>query len=193
MFDMDRRFLLSILTALSFLAFVSAGCMDEVALIPEPLQVHFIDVGQGDCIFVEFPNGTNLLVDAGPDTSGYSLTSYLDMLGVSGIDRVVITHPDSDHYGGFFKILDSYDVETVYQAFKEKDYHLYESLNEKIESLYRDGLVDTQSCYAGDTLDAGLFDEAIVHVLNPPEGFLDPAGEEESESNLNSIVLSAIL
>ncbi|TYO97221.1 DNA internalization-related competence protein ComEC/Rec2 [Desulfallas thermosapovorans] len=73
------------------------------------LQVHFIDVGQGDSILVRFPGGRTMLVDAGgrmgdpEDSRGVGETivvPYLHRLGMDKLDVLAVTHPHGDHAGG---------------------------------------------------------------------------------------------
>jgi len=75
------------------------------------LAVHFIDVGQGDAIFVQSPEGKTMLIDAG-ERNGMA-ERYLELLGVQSIDIVVATHPHLDHIGGLPAILQKYDVKKI--------------------------------------------------------------------------------
>ncbi len=92
---------------------------DDPIPLANTMSVYFIDVGQGDCIFVELPNGENLMIDAGEDHAGEvsswaNITSTLDALGVSIIDHLIITHNHSDHYAYVPNIISKYDVLNVY-------------------------------------------------------------------------------
>ncbi|OGS08139.1 MAG: hypothetical protein A2270_03605 [Elusimicrobia bacterium RIFOXYA12_FULL_51_18] len=78
------------------------------------LNVYIVNVGQGDAIYVEFPNGTNALVDGGP--SGELIYKFLKEKGVTKIDRVLLTHPHSDHYRGLKKVFSSFDVKSFYDT-----------------------------------------------------------------------------
>ena len=91
------------------------------------LKVHFINVVQGDAIFIEFPDGSNMLIDAGdnPKAKTDMLLTYLnDVLDKDGngelsdgekiIDRIMVTHCDSDHIGGMDNVLDAYTVNKIY-------------------------------------------------------------------------------
>lgn len=82
------------------------------------LEVHFIDVSQGDSIFVRFPNGKTMLVDGGDREAGKKVASYLKKAGVSKIDQVVATHPDIDHIGGLLEVLDEFKVKKVLDSGK---------------------------------------------------------------------------
>ena len=74
------------------------------------LNVHFIDVGQGDCIFVEFPDGKNMLVDSGDSGYGDEITTYLNALGVEDITLLIATHTHADHIGSMQAVFDNYNV-----------------------------------------------------------------------------------
>ncbi|MEK3935753.1 MBL fold metallo-hydrolase [Sporosarcina sp. FSL W7-1349] len=74
------------------------------------LKVHFIDVGQGDAIFIQSPNGKNMLVDGGPKSAGKHVVDFLKAKGVKKLDYVVATHPDADHIGGLIEVLNTFNV-----------------------------------------------------------------------------------
>ncbi|MFG6119809.1 ComEC/Rec2 family competence protein [Thalassobacillus sp. B23F22_16] len=76
----------------------------EAAVEEQHLEVHFIDVEQGDSIYIKFPNGKTMLVDAGDRNAGKKVVQYLENQGVTVIDQVVSTHPDIDHIGGFLEV-----------------------------------------------------------------------------------------
>jgi len=78
------------------------------------LNAYFINVGQGDAIYLEFPNGTNALIDGGP--SGQLVYDFLKEKGVTKLDRVVLTHPHSDHYRGLKKVFTAFDVKNYYDT-----------------------------------------------------------------------------
>ena len=78
------------------------------------LNIYFVNVNQGDAIFVEFPNGTNALIDGGPN--GEMIAKFLKDKGVTKIDRVVLTHPHSDHYRGLKKVFNAFEVKAFYDT-----------------------------------------------------------------------------
>lgn len=80
------------------------------------LRIHFIDVGQGDAILIEFPDGQTLLLDGGSTSmqSEDSLMRYLNALQVKRLDHVFVTHTDEDHCGGIDKVLLYKDVGKLY-------------------------------------------------------------------------------
>ena len=84
------------------------------------LKVHFIDVGQGDSIAIEFPDDKIMLVDAGPGSSEDALINYLNNAIFAKrqdkvIDYFMVTHQDEDHTGGADKVFDNFEVENFYR------------------------------------------------------------------------------
>lgn len=77
-----------------------------------PLRVHFVDVGQGDSILIQAPDGKTGLIDGGEANTG--IVQYLQMLGISHLDFVLATHPHSDHIGGLVQVLQVIPVDVVY-------------------------------------------------------------------------------
>lgn len=78
------------------------------------LKVHYFDVGQGDCEFIELPNGESILIDAGERDQGPKVVEKIKELGYSTIDYVIATHPHSDHIGGLMDVYDAFDIEATY-------------------------------------------------------------------------------
>lgn len=74
-----------------------------------PMKVKFLDVGQGDSIFIQ-AGGKNMLIDAGPESAGPYVVSSLKSSGVSFLDVVVATHTGNDHIGGMNDVLNAFPV-----------------------------------------------------------------------------------
>ena len=75
----------------------------------ENLTAHFIDVGQGDSILLQFKN-KSLLIDGGPPEMGPRLEEYLRAQNVSRLDLLILTHPHDDHIGGLIAVLEDLPV-----------------------------------------------------------------------------------
>ena len=91
------------------------------------LLVHFIDVGQGDAMAINLPDGKIMLIDSGPQSSGSTLTKYLDEKVLSGyknnfIDYLVLTHADADHTGSALKLVQNYSFGTIYLPVEIENY-----------------------------------------------------------------------
>ena len=78
------------------------------------LTVAFLNVGQGDAVFIEAPNGNQVLYDAG-QPSGAVLRALAGVMPFwdRSIDIAVFSHPDMDHIGGFLDVFDRYKVDVV--------------------------------------------------------------------------------
>lgn len=79
----------------------------------EYLAVHFIDVGQADCILLSCGDDY-MLIDGGNAADGYAVRSYLENAGVDKLDLLVATHPHEDHIGGLPTVLTYFEAETIW-------------------------------------------------------------------------------
>lgn len=105
-------------------------------------QVHFINVGQGDAILVQFSDGVDILIDGGSGSSQYPpteiRTNYINYLMGAGIvdsiDYMIATHPDTDHYNMFSYVLDSFVVENImYNDMVKNSVQTYENFKTKAQ------------------------------------------------------------
>jgi len=71
------------------------------------LQAAFIDVGQGDSVWLHASDGTDILIDGGPRSAGPTVVAYLQQEGIDDIEVVILSHADSDHVGGLIDVLRS--------------------------------------------------------------------------------------
>ncbi|MGI6702261.1 MAG: MBL fold metallo-hydrolase [Christensenellales bacterium] len=80
------------------------------------LDIHFIDVGQGDAIYIEFPDGKCMIIDGGDrnNTVSTALLAYLDAQNPNVIDYLLLTHTDSDHVGSLDIVLENYEVKRIF-------------------------------------------------------------------------------
>ncbi|MGE7115034.1 MBL fold metallo-hydrolase [Lysinibacillus sp. NPDC047702] len=167
-----------------FCIFLLAGCTEALKTEKVPvtagqeMRVHFLDVGQGDSIFIESANGKTMLVDGGVKGAGQQVVSYLKELGVNKLDIVVATHPDADHIGGLIPVLQSIDIGQFYDSGKV---HTSQTFEEMLT------LIDTKNIpYHVPTTGENIAfdDDLIVKVLN--------ANEHATDNNDASIVLKIV-
>lgn len=85
-------------------------------------KVHFINVGQGDCTFIEFPDGQTCIIDGGAESYGMDVVRYIQDLGYEQIDYMIATHSDSDHIGGLLAVLVNFEVKTIFRPFVQSSY-----------------------------------------------------------------------
>ena len=136
------------------------------------LQVHFIDVGQGDASLIVAPDGSTMLVDAGPPEASDALDVYIRDLGIDKLDYLVITHLHTDHYGGAAALADDMDIGTVLVSEAEPDTGTETDL---YNALRRNGC-DMVTVTMGDEFVLG---EARVQVLYP-YAIVDNGGNNDS-------------
>ena len=91
-----------VLAALLAVCFVPSAFSQTGANV----TVHFIDVGQGDSIFIDTAE-MDVLIDAGPSSASQTVLNYLDSLNITHIHLVIATHAHADHIGGLVAILNS--------------------------------------------------------------------------------------
>lgn len=104
----------------------------SLAANPDKMQVHFIDVGQGDSTLITC-GGHAMLIDAGDDSKGTSIQNYLQKQEIEKLDYLVLTHPDSDHIGGAPVIITKFSVDKVFVSNYEKDNRTYQKLIQALD------------------------------------------------------------
>ncbi len=105
------------LTALFFMILPPAELTKRFRLESE---ISYLDVGHGSCCLIQMPGGRRALIDGGALSSpGFDMgeriiAPFLYAKGISRIDDIIITHPDSDHYNGIATILQRFNVKTLW-------------------------------------------------------------------------------
>lgn len=98
------------------------------------LKVNYIDVGQGDSIFIQLPNNQTMLIDAGEAYKSDNVINYLNNLGITKIDYVIGTHPHTDHIGGLEEVINTFDIGSIYMPRASSTSKTYEDLLTTISS-----------------------------------------------------------
>ncbi|HOJ12376.1 MAG TPA: MBL fold metallo-hydrolase [Clostridiales bacterium] len=89
------------------------------------IKVHFLDVGQADCILIQTSNNKNMLIDAGNNDDSSFILSYLNNLGIEKIDIAVGTHPHEDHIGSLDDVIKTFGIGKVYMPKVEHSSQTY--------------------------------------------------------------------
>lgn len=97
---------------------INAGVWYEVFFgqPKDTLEISFLNIGQGDAIYIEAPNGYQVLVDGGPDESLLSELSRVMPFLDRSIDMLIVTNPDKDHMAGFIPVLQRFEIETFVES-----------------------------------------------------------------------------
>ncbi len=152
------------------------------------LRVHYFDVGQGDSIFIEFPDDTVMLIDSGDRENAVAeyITSYLADLGVEVIDYLMLTHSDADHVGNMVQVLEAFEVEKAFVPYIDegvittKVYTNFVAALEKETYTAEDGGAKRcERVYSqmGELIESeNQTDEFFMAFLSPSD-YQDPEGE----------------
>ncbi len=125
------------------------------------LEVHFLDVGQGDATLI-MTEGHSMLIDAGNNSKGTAVWSYLKNQGIENLDYVIGTHPDADHAGGLDVILYKFDCGRVLLPDLRKDTKTWEDVENTIKAKN----YQAQAPRPGDSYQLG---DAKFTVLAPQD------------------------
>lgn len=172
-----RALIISGLALFLVLAFFAGAAKNE------GLKVYFLDVGQGDSIFIETDDGKQILVDGGPDNSVIQKLSGVMPFWDRTIDLVILTHPDKDHIFGLLEVLKRFRVKGIIETGVEcekPECKVWNRLKQKEKAA-------VVLAKLGDSV--VLDENAKILILNP---FADLAGEEISKVNNTSIVAKLI-
>jgi competence protein ComEC len=142
------------------------------------LVMSVIDVGQGDSILLQFPDGQSMLVDAGEVDQGQTVVHYLHSRQVAHLDLLVATHPHSDHIGGMPDVLAAFPVGQVW----DDGYNLGSRTQADFLRVIKQQGIPYRNPRRGLTQ---AFGDVRVEVLAP----VNIISGTDSDANNNSIVL----
>ncbi len=97
----------------------------------ERLELHFIDVGQGDAVLIRSPSGQNVLYDGGRAEG--EVLGYLEALGVTSLELVIASHADADHIGGLEAVVRRYRPRLFLDNGLPHDTQTYRGLLEAVQ------------------------------------------------------------
>lgn len=142
----------------------------------QDMTVHFIDVGQGDSIFIELPNEQAMLIDAGENSYGDKVVTYIYSQGYDTLDYVVATHPHSDHIGGMDDVINNFNVGNFYITSSTSTSQTYDDM---LNALNNSG-AKVHEVMAGDVI---LNEEDLLIEVVAPKAI------DNDNLNNNSIVV----
>lgn len=139
------------------------------------LKVTFLDVGQGDCIFLQTENGDSYLTDGGSSSVSkvgkYRMIPFLKYQGASQIKAVFVSHADSDHYNGIAELLEQAELEGIrvenLVLTDIADECRSEGYEELVELAGQNGIT-VQLLHEGQQLQDG---ELLFQCLHPSKGY----------------------
>ena len=155
------------------------------------LQVHFLDVGQGDSILILFPDGKDMLIDCGTASGGSweAVDEYMDDYVTDGqLDYLMLTHTDKDHVGYLPDVLEKYDVDTVFMPnvlSEPSGRQSSERLQAEIDALDQNkvGMFTDD-----DTVSSNTYAEFFIAALSEPDCEIILTVDPDEDTN--SIVIT---
>ena len=144
------------------------------------LKVAFLDIGQGDSILIQAPNGQTMLIDGGRSTNLAKsvIIPKLQEWGAQQVDVLIPTHPDLDHIAGLVGVLENYPVKLAALTGQVHSTQIYERLLTNI----RDKNIEALKVRTGTAIP---FDPAVkIEVLGPDEDAV-----QSDDTNNASIVI----
>jgi competence protein ComEC len=141
-----------------------------------PLKVAFLDVGQGDAIYIETPHGNQVLIDGGKGRVVLRELGHVMPFFDRSIDVVIASHPDLDHIEGLPEVFERYAVSKYFEAGVEEDSPHNKALHQAVQN---EGLVINEVEGGMDLL---LDEDVILHFFFPDRD------ARNLESNTASVV-----
>lgn len=132
-------------------------------------QVHFIDIGQGDCELV-VSDGESLLIDTGEKEYAEKVCGYLKEQGIDTINYMLLTHQHSDHMGGASEIINNMDVENIIIPKLPDDMTPNTKFYERFLKSVKDKGLKLTPAEPGKTYEIG---ECTLEILSPVEDYDD--------------------
>lgn len=146
------------------------------------MNVHFINVGQGDSILIQV-NNKNLLIDSGPKDSKKDLINYLNNLNIKKIDFLLATHPHEDHIGNMAEIIKKYEIKAFYSPKVTTTTKSFESM---IDALKSKNLKINILKSGPTSIDLG--ENTTVSILSPNKDKYI-SGNTENLNNYSPVIL----
>lgn len=144
------------------------------------LVVAFLDVGQGDSIYIEAPNGNQILIDGGPNSAVVRELSKVMPFYDRSIDVLVATHPDKDHIAGLIDVISSYEIGSLLEPGVISD----TGASKTLDAIAREQNIARVQARRGMRIDLG--DGVYADILFPDR---DVA---RIETNTGSIILRVV-
>lgn len=158
------------------LVFIAVYCAYSVYREFHPTALLlFVDVGQGKCILVVAPNGKTMMVDAGTQTYGQDekgkvvaqkILLQIARLGVRGLDVILVTHPDKDHYNAVPILMNELRPKLFWAPVGDNPEPEWQA----VKTLVLGENLKTVTAQLGQRLWLDSKNGLVVEVLGPPEG-----------------------
>lgn len=158
------------------LVLITFGIWHTLSFSHQFLTVSFLNVGQGDGIYIKAPNKTELVIDGGPDQTLLSELGRVRPFFDRSIDMIIVTNPDKDHYAGFIDMLDQIDTATLLEPGTNSSTPTYYAFKQKIKAKQIKELIVKR----GDVIMLDEKNNIFLEVLFPDRDASDMPSNEGS-------------
>lgn len=169
-----KKLIISIISVIVAIALYIFGELYYLHIRDGEVQLHFIDVGQGDAALI-LTDSAAVLVDAGTTDSGGKVAAYVKNY-TDSLDYMILSHPHEDHIGGAEDVIENVDVKNVIMPNKVEDSICFDRTLDAIEKEN----ATVHPADAGGTYD---IDGIRMEILSPY------ANKDYEETNNVSIVV----
>lgn len=171
------------------------------------LQMHTLDVGQGDAILITTPEQNHILIDGGSDSSVLERLGEVLPYGFSKIDLMILTHPHEDHVAGLVNVLDRFEVAAILLNPVAYESGVYEAFLKRLDGVkifvaradrdfrFGDTYLDVLFPFESGYDDENANNESVVIMLSQFENgaavykiFLEGDAEKEEEEKLLEVL-----
>jgi competence protein ComEC len=159
-----------------FLVILNIAIWHTLSFSHQFLTVSFLNVGQGDGIYIKAPNKTELVIDGGPDQTLLSELGRVRPFFDRSIDMIIVTNPDKDHYAGFIDMLDRIDTTALLEPGTNSSTPTYYAFKQKVKAKQIKELVVKR----GDVIMLDEKNNIFLEVLFPDRDASDMPSNEGS-------------
>src|SRR3990170_5885091 len=180
-----RKYLSLDLNRIAIYGLLSANILIFSNILKFPnrsLMITCLDVGHGCAVFIQFPNGKNILYDVGSwknyDVGRYIVAPFLWGQKIKKIDLVILSHEHEDHWNGLVSLIERFSIKSVFSQYR----FFASNAGKKILSVLENKGISAATLSYGEILKG--FEPAVVKILHPPS-----FASDITTTNDNSCVL----
>ncbi|TCO80064.1 DNA internalization-related competence protein ComEC/Rec2 [Marinisporobacter balticus] len=158
-------------------------------VVPDNMNITFIDVGQGDCILIQTPRGKNILIDGGGshqeniDVGEDILVPCLLRNGIRKIDLMILSHIHKDHIGGLLSVLDHLKVNVLMIG---TDHYQSEDLNKMKEKCAHQ---KTKIYQVRKDDKISIEEHMLIKILHPSKQLITGTRDDENNNSLVALMM----
>ena len=149
----------------------AGGYTTEVGTLKD-IKVNFLDVGQGDAMIIELPDGKNMIIDSGDKSNNAknAIKNFADSKNIQKFDYLLLTHADADHVGNMSWVIDTYEIKYIFRPNNYSDNSISSSLPSDFNTKTEGGYKAISDAYANFMVSA-YNERCPVEIVNKDSDF----------------------